>query len=419
MLIPFLKAKARATFSNSQDPMAGVKNVLNFLDESGLYPEFHAISAGVNEAECVIDGKKYLMFCSNNYLSLSEHPDVKQAAKDAIDKYGVGPGGSRVISGNVDIIEELEAAIADLVGTEDCLTFPTGYMANIAVFQALMDPLFHDMPAKSADSVIFSDEYNHGSIVDGCRLSKAKKVIFKHDDLDDLRKKLKENDLPNKLIVTEGVFSLDGEIINIPNYISLAKEYGALLMIDDAHGIGVIGPKGGGTASHYGCTGGVDITMGCMDKAFGGTGGFLCGSSNLIKYLRVASRSSILSSAIPVGMAGAMLKSIRLIKLFDSKRDEIIGKAVYVSTKLKEIGFRVIERDPIPVVSLFVGKETQGITFSNLLWEKGIFSPIIRWPAVPEGESRFRILMMDSHKPEHLDRFISACEFAGKTLKLI
>lgn len=420
MLLPFLKAKVRSVLpTGNKDNLSGVTNVLNFLDEAGLYPTFHTISVGVNEPECIVDGKKYLMFCSNNYLSLSEHPDVKKAAKDAIDKYGLGPGGSRVISGNVDIIEELEAAIADLVGAEDCLTFPTGYMANVAVFKALMDPLFFDMPAKTSDGVIFSDEYNHGSIVDGCRLTKARKVVFKHDDLDDLQQKIKENDLPNKLIVTEGVFSLDGEIINIPEYLKLARDFGAMLMIDDAHGIGAIGPRGGGAAAVYGAGGQVDIIMGCMDKAFGGTGGFLCGKKRLVDYLRIASRSSLLSSAIPAGMAGAMVESVKKIKAAEDARASIIEKAQYVTKKLTEEGFKVITRDSIPVVALYIGKETAGIKFAELLWEKGIFSPVIRWPAVPEGESRFRILMMANHTYEHLDQLVDACRFAGRRLGII
>ncbi|HEY1074126.1 MAG TPA: pyridoxal phosphate-dependent aminotransferase family protein, partial [Patescibacteria group bacterium] len=220
------------------------------FSQMGLYPDFHTIEGGVNEPVCKVNGEDYLMFCSNNYLGMTQHPAVKEAAKQAIDKYGVGPGGSRVISGNIDIIEDLEKAIAELTGTEDCLTFPTGYMANAAVFRAVMDPLFNNMPVLAENSVIFSDEYNHGSIVDGCRLSKAKKVVFKHDDLADLEQKIKENDLPNKLIVTESVFSLDGEIINIPAYVELAKRTGCKLMVDDAHGIGVLGKHGGGVTEH-------------------------------------------------------------------------------------------------------------------------------------------------------------------------
>lgn len=418
MLFSFLKAKAEK-FANRTDKMAGVNATLKFLDDEGLYPEFHAIESGVNEAECVVDGKKYLMFCSNNYLSLSENLEVKKAAQEAIEKYGVGPGGSRVISGDVTIIRELEKAIADLVGKEDCLTFPTGYMANVAVFQALMDPLFHGMPAKSSDSVIFSDEYNHGSIVDGCRLSRAKKVVFKHNNLEDLAKKIKENNLSNKLIVTEGVFSLDGEILNLPEYIELAKQTNSLLMIDDAHGVGVIGANGGGVVDYHSCPEGVDIVMGCMDKAFGGTGGFLCGSKHMIDFLRIASRSSILSSALPVGMAGGMAKSVELIKKDIVGRENIISNAGYLKKALEELGFIILGNDPIPALALHIGKESSGIEFAKRLWDRQIFSPVIRWPAVPEGSSRFRILIMKGHTRNHLDRLVDACEKIGRELNLI
>lgn len=418
MLFSFLKAKV-GKFANRADKMAGVNATLKFLDDEGLYPDFHAIESGVNEAECVVDGKKYLMFCSNNYLSLSEHPEVKKAAQEAIEKYGVGPGGSRVISGDVTIIRELEKAIADLVGKEDCLTFPTGYMANIAVFQALMDPLFYGMPAKSSESVIFSDEYNHGSIIDGCRLSRAKKVVFKHNDLEDLEKKIQENDLPNKLIVTEGVFSLEGEIINLPDYVKLARQVNSLLMIDDAHGVGVIGEQGGGVVDYHSCSNGVDILMGCMDKSFGGTGGFLCGSKQIIDFLRIASRSSVLSSSLPVGMSGGMLKSVELIKNATEARKKIISNAGYVKGSLRKVGFAIIGDDPIPAIALHIGTESKGIEFARRFWDEQIFSPIIRWPAVPEGSSRFRFLVMDSHTKIHIDRLISVCIKIGRTLNLI
>jgi len=397
----------------------GIDPLLHFLDSEGLYPDFHTITSGVNEPEVTVDGKKYLMFCSNNYLGLTQHPAVKQAAKDAIDKYGVGPGGSRVISGNVDIIEELEQAIADLTGTEACLTFPTGYMANISVFQALMDPLFFDLPYKSSEGVIFSDENNHGSIVDGIRLSKAKRVIFKHDDLMDLKKKIRENDLPNKLIVTEGVFSLEGKIIDLPKYVALAKETGSKLMVDDAHGVGILGENGGGTPELHNCAKDVDVLMGCMDKAFGGTGGYLCGGKNLIRHLRIASRSSILSSSLTTSMAGAMLESVKQIRFYRSKRSELFTNAKYLREKLTEAGFTIVGNNILPSVALLVGDEKKGINFANALWKKGIFSPIIRWPAVRRGESRFRLLISTAHTKEQIDKLITSCVDIGNDLRLI
>lgn len=399
--------------------MDNIEKFVRDFEKTGLYPEFRPIEEGVNEPICKIGGKEYLLFCANNYLGLSQHKDVKEAGKRAIDKYGMGPGGSRVISGDVDIINELEKRIAKLVGAEDCITYPTGYMANVSLFRAIMDPMFFNKPVKSEDSVIFSDESNHGSIVDGVRLSKARRVIFKHDDLEDLEQKIKENNLPNKLIVTEGVFSLDGEIINIPEYIALAKKYKAKLMVDDAHGVGILGENGGGVGELLDCAGDIDIIMGCMDKAFGGTGGYLCGSKALIKHLRIATRSSILSSALTTSMAGAMIESINQMENGQELRKTLFKKADYLRSRLIDAGFTIVGRDLLPAIALYVGDEKKGIKFSDMLWERGVHLPVVRWPAVPQGQSRFRIIVMVNHTDEQLDRFADACIEVGRKLKLI
>ncbi|PIY96620.1 MAG: 8-amino-7-oxononanoate synthase [Candidatus Kerfeldbacteria bacterium CG_4_10_14_0_8_um_filter_42_10] len=399
--------------------MDNIINAVNYIRKVGLYPDMPIITSGVNEPLCVINGKRYLMFCSNNYLGMTENRYVKNAAKKSIDKYGVGPGGSRVISGNVDIIEELEKSIANLTGTEDCITFPTGYMANIGVFKAVMDSFVGKDNENENDNTIFSDEDNHGSIVDGCRLSKAKKIVFKHNNTDDLIDKLRNNESKNKLIVTEGVFSLDGEIVNLPKYIEIAKNYGAKIMIDDAHGVGILGRNGGGTGEYYNCVSDINILMGCMDKALGGTGGFLCGSKILIDYLRISCRSSVLSSAIPTMMAGAMIKSISLIKKGDKIRKDLLSKAEYLKMALIKSGFRILGKDTIPAIPLFIGDEIIGIKFSKLLWEDGIYLPIVRWPAVSMKECRFRIIIMANHSKEQLDRLVKACVNAGEKLNII
>lgn len=389
--------------------MKGVSKTLALLEEQGLYPEFYALNKGVNEPVCEINGKKFIMFSANNYLGMTQHPAVKAAAKKAIDDYGVGPGGSRVISGNVDIIEALEEAIADLTGMEGCLTFPTGYMANLAIFQAIMDPMFNDYPAKPEESVIFSDEFNHGSIVDGCRLSKARRIIFKHDDLNDLEQKINQNNLRNKLIATEGVFSLNGEIIQVPDYIKLARKYDAKLMIDDAHGIGILGQNGGGVGELFKCADEIDVLMGCMDKAFGGTGGYLCGNKTLIKYLRVAARSSILSSALPTMMAGAMLESSKQLKNGSALRQRLFSNTRYLKAKLLEEEFTLLGRDELPAIALYIGDEQKGIKFSRILFEEGIYSPVVRWPAVPAGQCRLRVIVMTDHTHTHMNAFVQAC----------
>lgn len=400
--------------------METIENFIHQFQKMGLYPPFHLLTGGVNEPECYIGGKRYYQFSSNNYLGLTQDDQVKKSAINSINKYGVGPGGSRVISGNVDIIEKLEKGIAELTDKEDCLTFPTGYMANIAVFKALMDPLFFNMPNKTEDGVIFSDEFNHGSIIDGCRLTKTEKIIFKHNDIDDLKKKLNEyKRRKNKLIVTEGVFSLDGEIIDLPAYATIADDYDAMLMIDDAHGVGILGEKGGGTVDRYKNSEGVDILMGCMDKAFGGTGGYLCGDKDLIDYLRIASRSSILSSALPTMMAGAMIKSLEIISTGNDLRKKLFARAEYLRNGLIKNNFKILGKDILPSIPLYIGDEELGIKFTNLMFEDGILCPLVRWPAVPDKQSRLRIIVMANHEEKHLDKFIEVATKAAKEVSLI
>lgn len=227
--------------------MESIKKFIDYLEDNGLYPDFPVIEDGVNEPICYISKERYFMFCSNNYLGLTENKNVKDAGVNSIEKYGMGPGGSRVISGNVEIIETLEKNISKLTNTEDCLTFPTGYMANIAVFNAMLNPFMNDLPFKSSESVVISDEFNHGSIVDGIKLANVTKFIYKHNDFKDLEAKLNQaGSYPNKLVVTEGVFSLEGTVTNLEALLKITKKYNAKLMIDDAHGIGVIGSHGGG-----------------------------------------------------------------------------------------------------------------------------------------------------------------------------
>ncbi|MDY0340064.1 MAG: aminotransferase class I/II-fold pyridoxal phosphate-dependent enzyme [Coriobacteriia bacterium] len=391
----------------------GIDSIPTFIDllkEKQMYPQFVTISDRVNEPECTIDGETWMMFCANNYLSLTENPQVCAAAKAAIDRYGVGPGGSRVIAGNIDIIEELEARIAAMTGTEDCLTLPAGYMANVAVLRAVLDPFFFGMPTRKDSSAIFIDEHNHGSVHDGCKLTDATKVIYLHDDLADLERKLAACDRQNKLITTEGVFSLEGRILNLPAYIDLAKKYGAKLMIDDAHGVGIIGPHGGGIGDYYDRAGDIDILMGCMDKAFGGTGGYLCGSKPLIDYLRIALRSSVLSSAIPTMMAGAMIESVNLIENGQELRRMLFEKAAYLRDGLTDRGFTVLGPDAIPSLPLLMGDERVGMAFEQGFAKRKILCSLVRWPAAPQGKARFRIIVMANHTYEHLDRFLDACE---------
>jgi 8-amino-7-oxononanoate synthase len=412
----------RTLYKDRCGDLTGLESIEPFVEllrGAGAYPPFETISDGVNEPLCTIDGRSYLLFCANNYLNLSEHPAVKQAAKAAIDKYGTGPGGSRVISGNIDVIEQLETAIAELTGTEDCLTFPTGYMANVTVFQALLDPLFLGMPCARASGALFLDECNHGSVVDGSALTTATVTTFRHNDFADLEAKLTDCERPNRLVVTEGVYSLEGEIADIPAYIDVARRNRAWLMVDDAHGIGVIGEHGGGIGEHHRCAADIDLLMGCMDKAMGATGGYLCGRGAIIDYLRIAARSSILSSAIQCGTAGGVLEAIRIIRADRGRREAVFAKAAYLRTALRERGFTILGTDDIPSLPLLIGDEYTGVAFAEQLFRRGILCSLVRWPAVPQGKSRFRIIVMAEHSHAQLDRLAAACEEIGRELGVI
>lgn len=393
--------------------------LVDFLKSYGTYPPFFTVEEGVNEPECVIEGRPYLMFTANNYLSLSEDERVKAAAIAAIEKYGVGPGGARVMSGTVDVIEELEAKIADLTGKEACLTFPTGYMANVAVFQAVMGSFLGRLPYDRRSGTIFVDELIHGSVEDGCRLSGVAVETFRHNSLADLEAKLEASSASNKLIVTEGVYCLEGEIIDIPAYAALARAYDAKLMVDDAHAIGVLGPRGGGSPDHHDCADEIDILMGCMDKAMGGTGGYLCGSRHLIDYLRIAATSSMLSSALPCGMAAAMGAAVDIMRDASDVRADLVAKARYLKAGLRRLGFTVMGPHDIPSVPLFIGEENLGIKFGERLRSRGIYVIIMRWPGVPSGQARFRLSLMAKHTVDHLDTLLEACTEVGRELGLI
>lgn len=384
---------------------------IDFLKKEGISSTFHKIESAGTEPEVVIDGKKVLMFSSNNYLGLALHPAVIKAAQEALEKHGLGPGGSRFLCGNIDILDELDKKTAELAGAEDAVTFPTGYMANVAIFKAVMDPMIGVFPYREGEGVIFSDEFNHGSIVDGCRLSYAKKVIFRHNDINDLESKLKKvSKRRHKMIVTEGVFSPWGEFAPLPEIAELAKKYNAVLMVDDAHGIGAVGETGGGAVEHFGLHGQVDIVMGSFDKALGGMGGFLATSRKLAEYLRVASRPNILSSAVSGVLAGGLIESIRICRSEEGKklRLQLSNNADYLRKSFNDAGFKILGDGEVPVVPVFVGEETKSIKMAERLLEYGIYSPSFRWPAVPKGESRIRITPMATHKKEHLDALLQA-----------
>lgn len=414
---------SKLIFSKLKKEESKMQNIFEFSDylkKENIAPVFHHIESASTEPEVLIDGKKYLMFASNNYLGLSTSPEIIEASSEALKKHGLGPGGSRFLCGNIDILEKLDKKVAELVETEDAITFPTGYMANLGVFKAVMDPLMNGFPYKKGAGIIFSDEFNHGTIVDGCQLSSAKKIVFKHNDVQDLRDKLsKAPNKSHKMIVTEGVFSPEGGLGALNEIVDLANEFQAVLMVDDAHGIAVMGEKGGGTVQHLGLQNKVDIIMGSFDKALGGMGGFLAGRKELIGYLKTVCRPYIFSSAVSGVMAGGMIKAIEIVQERKELREKLFENSNYLRKGLKDLGFTVWGDGEVAVAPVIIGDESKAINFAEQVFKKGVFSPVFRWPAVPKNTSRARVTPMATHTREHLDRLLEVFEEVGKDVKLI
>src|SRR3989338_8467707 len=391
--------------------MYRLKKILEFADNWNLYPDLKTVE-GPADPEVVIDGKKVLMFSSNNYLGLSNHPRVVKAGIEAIKKYGVGSDGSRLLSGNLKIHREFEEAIAKFKGAEDAIVWPTGYSANVGVISAVMYPLkvglidvFH------LDGVILSDELNHASIIDGARMSKQKKVVFKHRDISDLEKKLKSYRWRRKLVVTDSVFSMDGDIAPLDKMTELCKKYDAMLMIDEAHATGILGKTGHGSLEHFNLkpTTDVDVVLGTCSKALASSGGFVVGSKELADYLRVASRAYMFSTAMMPAASGALIAALHVMETEPKWREQLWINVKHAMQSLEEAGFNTLESET-QIIPIFIGDDKKAIQFSRKLFEKGIFAPAVRWPAVPKDTARLRITLMATHTKDQIDYFVKSCK---------
>lgn len=407
--------------------MGSIKKTLEWVIKNDLYPDIKTIEGASTDPEVVIEGEKFLMFCSSNYLGMANDKRVKERIIEAVNKYGMGSGGSRLISGNLDIQNELERSIAEFKNTEVAITFLAGYMANVGVIPALMKLIDISFLAgikkifkksnESINSVIFSDELNHASIIDGCRLAKVEKAIYKHKDMNDLEDKIKKYKRENNLIVTDGVFSMDGDIAPLPDIVALGKKYNVMVMVDDAHASGVLGKNGRGTAEYFNLKDGIDVMMGTFSKAFGGIGGFIAGNKDLIDYLRVTARTYIFSAPIPPAIAAGLVESIKIVSSDNARREKLWENIKYIRSKLEQLGFNILgETNIIPLV---VGEEKKAISFSRDLLSKNIFLPCVRWPAVPEKQARLRITVMATHTKEHIDQLLNALEITGKKISII
>jgi 8-amino-7-oxononanoate synthase len=381
---------------------------LRQIEEAGLYRRLKALGSQTGP-RVMVDGRELLLLASNDYLGYSSHPAIKQAAQTALQTWGAGSGASRLISGNAPIFRDLENKIAQLKATEDALVFSTGYMANIGLLTAV---------AEKGD-VIFSDALNHASIIDGCRLSRAQVEIFPHRDTDALEARLKKSrQFRRRFIITDGVFSMDGDLAPLPRLVELAGAYSAQLIVDDAHGTGVLGNRGGGTAEHFGLEGRIDIIMGTMGKALGCFGAFVAGSCELREYLINRARSFIFTTALPPAVIAGALEAIGLIAQEPGKRQALWDNASFFRKGLQDIGFNILE-STTQIIPLLVGDSHSAVRLAHDLMEEGLFIQAIRPPTVPEGAARLRITLMATHTREDLSRALEILKKAGTKHNLV
>lgn len=379
---------------------------LEAIKAKGLYRKMLYLEAP-QVPYTIIDGESILMLSSNSYLGLCNDDRLKEAAIAAIREFGVGAGGSRLTTGSYKLHRELEERLAEFKSTEACLVFSTGYAANIGTISALVDK----------DWVVFCDRLNHASIIDGCRLSGAKLIIYRHADMDDLEKKIKRYHHGKGLIVTDGIFSMDGDIAPIPDIVQQAQKYNLMTMVDDAHATGVLGPNGGGTVDFFSLKDKVDIQMGTLSKAFASEGGYIAGKLSLIDYLRHKAKSFIYSTALAPHNIAVALKALEIIQKEPETRTSLLEKSLWFRGELIENGF-VVPENHSPIIPLMVGEADQAVEFSRILMNEGVYVPAIRPPTVPAGTSRLRFSIMATHNYEDLKMAIKKIKATGDKLVL-
>jgi len=378
------------------------------LREANLYVHIRTISSPQG-AWIEVDGRRVLNFCSNNYLGLANHPRMKQAAKEAVDRYGVGPAAVRTIAGTLDLHLELERRIAAFKGVEAAITFQSGFNANLATIPALV----------GEGDVIFSDELNHASIIDGSRLSRAKIVRYPHNDPEGLEEAVRrEQPFRRGLVVTDGVFSMDGDIAPLPAIVEIAERWGLLLMVDDAHGEGVLGRGGRGIVDHFGLHGRVDIEVGTMSKAFGVVGGYVAGRRQIVEWLRQRGRPFLFSSAMTAADTAACLAALDLLEESTELVDRLWGNTRFFKEEMRRLGFD-LGRSETPITPVMLYEASTAQEFSRRLFEEGVFAMAIAYPTVPKGKARIRVMLSATHSRDDLQFGLSAFEKVGKELGVI
>ena len=386
-----------------------IQQELSGLKEAGLYNRIRTLGSPQG-AWLVVDGKSVLNFCSNNYLGLANHPKLIEAAQEIMTRYGVGPGAVRSIAGTMDIHLELERRLADFKGVESAITFQSGFTANLATIPALV----------GKEDIIFSDELNHASIIDGARLSGGRIARFAHADALDLESVIKENEgtYRRALIVTDGVFSMDGDIAPLDKIYEVAHAHDILLMVDDAHGEGVLGRGGRGIVDHFHLHGKVDIEVGTMSKAFGVMGGVVAGNAVITEWLRQRGRPFLFSSAVTPPDVAACLAAIDLLESSTELVDRLWDNTKLFKAEMKKMGFDT-GLSVTPITPIMLGEAPLAQQFSRELFEAGVFAMAIGFPTVPKGKARIRVMISAAHDKSDLEVGLEAFQKVGKKLGVI
>ena len=380
----------------------------NLAREAGVYTYFREICSAQDPVVTHRD-RDLIMLGSNNYLGLTTHPEVKDAAAMALAFYGTGCAGSRLLNGTLDLHVRLEERIAEFLGREAAVIFATGFQVNLGVLSCLL----------GRSDIAFLDSLDHACIIDGCRLSFGRSFKFRHNDMEDLEKKL-ENAPGDKgkLIVVDGVFSMEGDIADLPRIMELKKRFGTRVMVDDAHGLGVFGENGRGTAEHFGCEDGVDLLMGTFSKSLATVGGFIAGDASVLDYIKHNARSQIFSAAPPPASIAAAAKALELVEREPERRKQLWENTHYMKHELETLGFDT-GQTASPVIPLVIGEDLNAFVMTKRLEEEGVFVNPVVSPAVPEGRAMIRTSYMATHTREHLDFALEAIARVGRELKVI
>lgn len=385
-----------------------LKEKIEGLKDQGVFRKLPELN-GPSGAVSVINGREVINLSSNNYLGFANHPRLKEAAIEAVEKYGAGAGAVRTIIGTMDIHNEMERILAEFKREEAVIVFQSGLTCNSGTIPAVVDK----------GDLIISDELNHASIIDGCRLSKADIVRYKHSDMEDLETVLKENahKYNNRLIITDGVFSMDGDIARLPEIVELAEKYECMTYIDDAHASGVLGESGRGTVDHFNLHGRVDFTIGTLSKAIGVMGGYVAGNKVLIDWLKHRGRPFLFSTAHPPAVVGAVIEAVKMLMESTEYTDRLWNNAKYFKAKLENLGYNT-GKSETPITPVIIGEEAKAMQFSDRLFQEGVFAQGIAFPTVPRGTARVRTIVTAGHTKEQLDRAADIFEKVGKEMKI-